>query len=215
MIPSNSPSALPRPLFDFPSISEYIIPRQDFCDRLVTVCISHYRIIGYPVCISDYQGKYRRNEFIFNFALVLEEETSDWGSYASVVRKLGRLLRALEEQGEFLSKDEDPSWFDDGEEKLKAITSVIDNARAATAESEARKASRSRSPAVNGKDDGLEPIRSVSSNIKDLSIGRKTPDGPAQKKTKRTPGAGGKVYALCEMILEDLNNYCECMIPIG
>jgi hypothetical protein len=26
---------------------------------------------------------------------------------------------------------------------------------------------------------------------------------------------GGKVYALCEMIMEDLNNYCECMIPIG
>ncbi len=28
-------------------------------------------------------------------------------------------------------------------------------------------------------------------------------------------GGEGKVYALCEMILEDLNNYCECMIPIG
>jgi hypothetical protein len=26
---------------------------------------------------------------------------------------------------------------------------------------------------------------------------------------------GAKVYALCEMIMEDLNNYCECMIPIG
>jgi hypothetical protein len=26
---------------------------------------------------------------------------------------------------------------------------------------------------------------------------------------------GSKVYALCEMVLEDLNNYAECMIPIG
>jgi hypothetical protein len=26
---------------------------------------------------------------------------------------------------------------------------------------------------------------------------------------------GGKIYALCEMVLEDLNNYAECMIPIG
>jgi len=25
----------------------------------------------------------------------------------------------------------------------------------------------------------------------------------------------GKIYSLCEMIFEDLNNYCECMIPIG
>lgn len=29
------------------------------------------------------------------------------------------------------------------------------------------------------------------------------------------PHVGGKVYAICEMILEDLNNYCECMTPIG
>ncbi len=29
------------------------------------------------------------------------------------------------------------------------------------------------------------------------------------------PRTTGKVYALCEIILEDLNNYCECMIPIG
>jgi hypothetical protein len=28
-------------------------------------------------------------------------------------------------------------------------------------------------------------------------------------------GSGSKVYALCEMVLEDLNNYAECMIPIG
>lgn len=28
-------------------------------------------------------------------------------------------------------------------------------------------------------------------------------------------GTGGKLYALCEMIFEDLNNFCECMIPIG
>lgn len=27
------------------------------------------------------------------------------------------------------------------------------------------------------------------------------------------PGTG-KIYSLCEMLMEDLNNYCECMIPI-
>lgn len=35
-----------------------------------------------------------------------------------------------------------------------------------------------------------------------------------------THGSTGKakvkrIYALCEMIMEDLNNYSECMIPIG
>lgn len=29
------------------------------------------------------------------------------------------------------------------------------------------------------------------------------------------PHVGGRVNAICEMILEDLNNYCECMTPIG
>ncbi|KAI9817183.1 MAG: Nitrogen permease regulator 2 [Pycnora praestabilis] len=125
-------SATQPSLFEFASVSEYLIPRQEFCDRLVTVCINHYRILGYPVCITS--RKYDRNEFIFNFAIVLEEE-ADMSSYQSVLRKLAKLFRSLEEQGQFLSKDE--------------------------------------------------------------------ADG------------GAKVYALCEMILEDLNNYCECMIPIG
>jgi len=65
-----------------------------------------------------------------------DDDPVDVNSYLSVVKKLARLMRGLEEQDEFLSKD-------------------------------------------------------VSA-----------------------PGTG-KVYALCEMILEDLNNYCECMIPIG
>jgi hypothetical protein len=28
------------------------------------------------------------------------------------------------------------------------------------------------------------------------------------------PPNSGKIYSLCEMLMEDLNNYCECMIPI-
>lgn len=29
-----------------------------------------------------------------------------------------------------------------------------------------------------------------------------------------SPPNTGKIYSLCEMLMEDLNNYCECMIPI-
>lgn len=142
-----SPTSTTAPLFPFSSISSYIIPRQEFCDRPLTICVSRYRVLGYPVCITHH--KYNRNEFIFNFCIVLEDSGSagssgndhddepvDVNSYLSVVNKLARLMRGLEEQDEFLSKDLSP------------------------------------------------------------------------------PGTG-KVYALCEMILEDLNNYCECMIPIG
>lgn len=110
-----------------------MIPRQELCGTLLQVCNNGYRILGYPVCIKS--PKYDRNEFIFNFCLVLSED-EDFSTYKSVVRKLADLMMGLEEQSAFLSKDFSKS----GE---------------------------------------------------------------------------GKVYSLCEMLMEDLNNYCECMIPIG
>ncbi|KAI5785901.1 nitrogen permease regulator 2-domain-containing protein [Geopyxis carbonaria] len=127
--PSSSPSD-PPPLLDFESISEYIIPKQQLCERLVTLSTpSGYRLLGYPVCLFD--RRYERNEYIFNFAIVLSR-TSEFSVYKSVVRKLAKLFKALEEQSGFLSNE--------------------------------------------------------------------------------VTRAG--VYALIEQVLEDLNNYSECMIPI-
>ncbi|KAF2637407.1 nitrogen permease regulator 2 [Massarina eburnea CBS 473.64] len=152
--PSASSCALRNPLFTFSSVTSYLIPNQQFCDRLLTFCTNHYRVIGYPVCIRE--GKYSRNEYIFNLALVVEESLSDWVGYGEVVRKLGRLLRGLEEQGGFLSEEEVGMsvWDDEG------------------------------SYFGDGWRFGM--------------------DG----------GHGSKVHALCENVLEDLNNYAECMIPI-
>ncbi|KAH7396457.1 nitrogen permease regulator 2-domain-containing protein [Pyrenochaeta sp. MPI-SDFR-AT-0127] len=154
--PSTRPSALPAPLFPFPSITQYLIPTQQFCDRLLTFCVNHHRVIGYPVCIRE--GKYSRNEFIFNFAIVIGEDELDWACYGEVVRKLGRLLRGLEEQGGFLSREEVGVWDDDG---------------------------------------GLVAPWGDDGSMGSVGI-----------------GSGSKAYALCEMLLEDLNNYAECMIPI-
>ena len=147
-------------LLDFETIADYVIPRQEFCDRLVTICVNRYCVLGYPVCIKD--RRYERNEFIFSIALVLEED-ADKSSYVSVVRKLGLLFRSLEEQAGFLSKEED-------REREKAKVKERDGRAAAIS------AGKGYSSGISGE---------------------------------------GKVYALCEMILEDLNNYCECMIPIG
>lgn len=80
-------------------------------------------------------AQYDRNEFIFNFCVVLAED-EEWGSVKSVVQKLADLMCELEEQSGFLSRD-------------------------------------------------------------------------------TSKGGEGKVYSLCETLMEDLNNYCECMIPIG
>ncbi|KAL4806876.1 nitrogen permease regulator 2-domain-containing protein [Aspergillus unguis] len=128
-----SSTAPSQPLFlTFSDISFFVIPRQELCGNLVQVCTNGYRILGYPICMKS--PKYDRNEFIFNFCLVLCEE-DDFSSYKSVVQKLADLMRGLEEQSGFLSRDHSKS----GE---------------------------------------------------------------------------GKVYSLCETLMEDLNNYCECMIPI-
>lgn len=130
-----SPTAPPgtTPLFNFSDISFFVIPRQELCGNLIQVCTNGYRILGSPVCLKS--SIYDRNEFIFNFCIVLTEE-EQWGSFKSVVQKLADLMCELEEQSGFLSKD--PS-----------------------------------------------------------------------------PGGEGKVHSLCETLMEDLNNYCECMIPIG
>ena len=90
--------------------------------------------MSHPVCIKG--EHYARNEFIFNFALVLSPpDIIDVPSYKSVVTKLAHLMKSLEEQSRFLSDDASP------------------------------------------------------------------------------PGTG-KIYSLCETLVEDLNNYAECMIPI-
>lgn len=129
-----SATAPSQPLFlTFSDISFFVIPRQELCGNLIHVCTNGYRILGYPICMKSV--RYDRNEFIFNFCIVLAEE-DDFSTYKSVVQKLADLMHGLEEQSGFLSRDHSKS----GE---------------------------------------------------------------------------GKVYSLCETLMEDLNNYCECMIPIG
>ncbi|KAF1954672.1 nitrogen permease regulator 2 [Byssothecium circinans] len=182
--PCSSPSSLPAPLITFSSITSYLIPNQQFCDRLLTFCTNHYRVIGYPVCIREEQGKvkYERNEFIFNLALVVDEGLRDWVAFGEVVRKLGRLLRGLEEQGGLLSGEEQRgAWEGEGDGMGGAGCRPLTG----------------------------EGAREVWSGLQDADADAYT-DGA----WRFGVGGGSKVYALCENVLEDLNNYAECMIPI-
>ena len=124
-------------LFDFETMAEYIIPRQAFCNRYVTVCDpeNRYRILGHPVCIND--EKYKRNEFMFNFCLVTGIEV-DKIPYEAVVRRLASTFTEMEIQNQFLSEE-----------------------------------------------------------------------GGQKSRDRRS------ISALIEIIREDLNNYNECMIPVG
>lgn len=120
-------------LIDWPSISSTVIPHQAFSSIPLSLLVHPYRVLSHPICIYA-PAKYKRNEFIFSFSLVLHHRTAA-PAYASVVSKVGELFRHLEEESLFLSND-------------------------------------------------------------------------------GSPPNTGRLYALCEILLEDLNNYCETMIPI-
>lgn len=127
-----SPSSPTQPLINFAAVSSLVIPRPEFCSRLIQFTHNGQRILCYPIHLSS--ASYTRNAFLFSFALVLAEETP-FASYTTVALKLANVLRTLEEQSRFLSRD----------------TSAPNT---------------------------------------------------------------GKIYALCEVLMEDLNNYCETQIPI-
>ncbi|KAK3987015.1 nitrogen permease regulator 2 [Cladorrhinum sp. PSN332] len=105
--PSSSTTAPPLqkvkyPLFDFSVLAEYIIPRQAFCNRYVTVLDpdNKYFILGFPVSIPS--PRYDRNEFIFNFGLVVDHDV-DQVPYERVVRRLAVTFAEMERQSGYLS----------------------------------------------------------------------------------------------------------------
>jgi len=84
----------PSSLFEFNSISEYIIPKKELCNRLINICTpTGYRVLGYPVHIPGQQ--YERNLLIYNLAFVFNE-TGEIGSYIPVVRRLAMTFKQLE-----------------------------------------------------------------------------------------------------------------------
>ena len=135
-----------KPFLDFSSISDFIIPRQDLCQQPLSICTNGYRVLGHPICLVN-EDKYARNEFMFNFCIVIER-TIDFSACEKVVEQIARVLVEAEEQDHFL--------FDD-EQKLEG-----------TAEGD--------------RDEGAHR---------------------------------SQMQEFCENVLEDLNNYEECIIPLS
>lgn len=93
------------PIFDFKSISEFIIPKAPLCGRLISYSVvsssGHpYKILSNPVILLD-QAKYPRKSFIFNLVFVFDGR-ADTRSYEPIVRKCARELKDLEVSKESL-----------------------------------------------------------------------------------------------------------------
>ncbi|RFU34819.1 hypothetical protein B7463_g1565, partial [Scytalidium lignicola] len=111
-------------LFDFETMAEYIIPRQAFCNRYVTICDpdNKYRILGHPVCIKN--ERYERNEFMFNFCIVISADAeTDKVPYEPVVRGLASTFTEMEIQNQFLSQEDVTS--PQGRRSIGALIEII------------------------------------------------------------------------------------------
>ncbi|KAJ4296982.1 Nitrogen permease regulator 2 [Collariella sp. IMI 366227] len=109
------------PLFDFNVLQEYIIPRQAFCNRFITVADPEgkYSVLGFPVSIPS--PRYYRNEFIFNFGVVVENDV-DQVPYERVVRRLAMTFAEMEKQSGYLSQDVDAG---DSRRPIESLLEII------------------------------------------------------------------------------------------
>ncbi|QRW06546.1 nitrogen permease regulator 2 [Ceratobasidium sp. AG-Ba] len=93
-------------ILDFDSISEYVIPKNELCGRLLHCNTPRHRILGFPVALRDDQ--YKRVWFRYNLCFVFDRE-ADLSCYEPIVRKCGRVLMACEQESNFLSNKK-TSW---------------------------------------------------------------------------------------------------------
>ncbi|KAF9577399.1 Nitrogen permease regulator 2 [Lunasporangiospora selenospora] len=100
-VPEGSILSKTAPLVDFDSISEYLIPKVELCSKLVTISTPTCKVIGYPINLEH--KKFQRNALMFNLAFVFDKD-AEISSYEPVVRKMARVLKALEKECEFLSR---------------------------------------------------------------------------------------------------------------
>lgn len=104
MVPCTDPSdssALPTPLVRFDLIKNYLIPKPQLCERIVTLRVGKYSVVGFPITITD--SSYERNAFVFNFCFVFSAQGNSI-VYETSIRRLARMFMALEEQSKYLSR---------------------------------------------------------------------------------------------------------------
>lgn len=115
-------------LLDFDHLQPYIIPRKPFCNRLVTATDASARhvVVSHPVLISD--EKYPRNEFMFNFGVVVEEGI-DRGTFERVVRRLAVTFQEMEVQDGYLSGQEGEAGEGVGREGRRGVDGLLEIVR--------------------------------------------------------------------------------------
>lgn len=187
-------SSLPAPLFDFDSVKNYVVPKPQLCNRLLTFKVGQYRVLGFPVHI--YGTQYARNSFNFNLCFVFPYD-SETVPYEGQISRMGKMFRTLEEQSQLLSQ-KTPDFEVFYQEKSNPSGDVTASRQGSTMElSEDVKY-------LKFADENQSAGRLASQSLMDLPPGQKR---AAQPKLS-------SIESLIQQIYQDLNNYSECQIPI-
>ncbi|KAF9550244.1 Nitrogen permease regulator 2 [Mortierella hygrophila] len=166
-VPEGSILSKTSPLVDFDSISEFLIPKVELCAKIVTISTPTCKVIGYPINLEH--KKFQRNALMFNLAFVFDKD-AEISSYKPVVRKMARVLKALEKESEFLSRQTRLEMMDN--EALASLNSTssisgpsgTSTAVATTTASTSMTKALTQQPAANGQV-SLETIREGASNL--------------------------------------------------
>ncbi|KAF9958025.1 Nitrogen permease regulator 2 [Mortierella alpina] len=129
-VPEGSILSKTSPLVDFDSISEYLIPKVELCSKLVTISTPTCKIIGFPINLEH--KKFQRNALMFNLAFVFDKD-AEISSYEPVVRKMARVLKALEKESEFLSQQTRVAMMEGGAQPPSTSASTTPALPAGTA----------------------------------------------------------------------------------
>ncbi|KAF9941693.1 Nitrogen permease regulator 2 [Mortierella alpina] len=129
-VPEGSILSKTSPLVDFDSISEYLIPKVELCSKLVTISTPTCKVIGFPINLEH--KKFQRNALMFNLAFVFDKD-AEISSYEPVVRKMARVLKALEKESEFLSQQTRMAMMEGGAQPTQTSASTTPALAAGTA----------------------------------------------------------------------------------
>lgn len=170
-VPEGSILSKSSPLVDFDSISEYLIPKVELCAKLVTISTPTCKVIGYPINLEH--KKFQRNALMFNLAFVFDKD-AEISSYEPVVRKMARVLKALEKESEFLSRQTRLAMMDiGGLASLNSTPSIsapsgTSTAVVTTTTSGSATTTSAQQLAVNGQG----PLETIREGTSDLSINK-------------------------------------------
>ncbi|KAI8053443.1 nitrogen permease regulator 2 [Syncephalis plumigaleata] len=86
-------------LLDFEAVSDYVIPKSGVTDRVITLTVGNYKLVGFPSRVEH--TRYARNAIIFNMVFVFARQ-ADTRAYEPVARKMAITLRTLEVESSYL-----------------------------------------------------------------------------------------------------------------